>query len=420
MSTALSGIVERAILPVVLERMHDEPVLALEGARAVGKSTMLRVIADHQAVEVIDLDDLATRAAVAADPALFMSGPAPVCIDEYQHVPLVLDAIKAELNRDNRPGRFVLTGSTRWDALPRGAQSLTGRLHVLPVRPLAQAELASTRGLVRSLVEHSAQLRTTRTSRTTRAEYVERILAGGFPMALSRAPAARNRWLDDHIATSLERDAREISRIRQAANLPQLLAKLAAQTGQLLNVARAGAEAGMDERTVYGYVHLLERLFLVHRLPAWGRTLRSRVTASPKLHVVDSGIAARLLGLSSAKLSARSPAALSEFGHLLETFAYGEVAAQASWLEDVRPLGHWRTREGHEVDLVLERDDGGVIAMEIKSSARATGIDLAGLRRLRDLLGQQFVTGVVFYTGARSYEAEDRLYVVPMDRLWTG
>jgi predicted AAA+ superfamily ATPase len=122
--------------------MADEIVIALQGPRSVGKSTLLRALAAEAGATIVDLDDLAVRDAVAVDPGMFVQGSAPVYIDEYQHVPLVLDAIKAELNRAQSPGRFVLTGSTRYEALPRAAQALTGRLHLITVRPLTQGEIA--------------------------------------------------------------------------------------------------------------------------------------------------------------------------------------------------------------------------------------------------------------------------------------
>jgi len=412
--------VERGVLPVVLERMAEEPVIALEGARSVGKSTLLRSIAERHAVEVLDLDDPATRSAVAADPAFHAQGPSPVCIDEYQRVPEILDAIKAELNRDTRPGRFVLTGSTRWNALPRGTQSLTGRLDIVTIRPLCQAELDESSGLVLGLIDGSATLRSHNASTTTRADYIERVVAGGFPLALSRTARGRSRWLANHVRNSLERDVAEISRIRQAARLPELFARLASQTGQLLNMARIAGEVGLEERTTHDYIHLLERLFLIHRLPAWGRTLKARTSAAPKIHLVDSGVAAQVLGLSAERLASVNPTAQTEFGHLLETFAYGEVAAQAAWLDDVRALGHWRTRDGHEVDLIIERSDGGVIGIEVKASGRITDRDFAGLRKLRGLVGDDFVTGVVLHTGQHTYAADEKLHGIPLDRLWEG
>jgi hypothetical protein len=132
-------------------------------------------------VVAIDLDDLAVRDAVAADPAWFVSGTAPVCIDEYQHVPPVLDAIKAELNRRQAPGRFVIAGSTRHDALPRAAQALTGRLHPVDVAPLSQGEIGRVReDFVEQAMVDPAGLVSVAASTTTREEYIDRVVAGGF------------------------------------------------------------------------------------------------------------------------------------------------------------------------------------------------------------------------------------------------
>lgn len=132
------------MLPLALERMVDDPVLLLEGPRSVGKSTLLRILAERCGGMLLDLDMPDTRDAVAADPATFLSGDAAVLVDEYQKAPIVLDAIKAELNRNGRAGRFVLTGSTRHDALPAAAQSLTGRISRLTVFPLSQGEIVGT------------------------------------------------------------------------------------------------------------------------------------------------------------------------------------------------------------------------------------------------------------------------------------
>lgn len=417
----LRGLIDRRIERVVRRRLADEPVIALHGPRAVGKTTLLRALAARHGAEIIDLDDLATREAVSADPATFVSGPAPVCIDEYQHVPVVLDAIKAELNRDGSPGRFVITGSTRQDAAPKAAQALTGRLHSMTVHPLSQGEIAGVdENLVEALFSEPLATVTARPSSTTRAEYVARVVAGGFPPALRRATAsARARWFDDYVEQCLERDMAELARIQQKAALPELLARLAAQTGQVLNIAAAGAAAALSKRTADNYAKLLEALFLVYRLPAWGKTLRARAAATPKLHVADSGLAARLLRLTTEKLARRDATALQQFGHLLETFVVGEVRKQVSWMDGIAGLGHWRTHDGVEVDLVVERDDGSTVALEVKAGARVTGRDLGGLRVIRDALGDAFVAGVALHTGSRSYTAEDRIHVLPVDRLWT-
>ncbi len=148
---------------------------------------------------------------------------------------------------------------------------------------------------------------------------------------------------------SVERDALELSQVRQRQALADLLSLLAARTGQLLNTASSAETIGVDRGTAESYLRLLEDLFLVLRLPAWGKTLRSSVSARPKVHVVDSGLAARLLRLTPAKLAGLDPSALTEFGNLLETFVVGEVRKQASWLDEPVALGHWRTSDGAEV-----------------------------------------------------------------------
>ncbi|HSO04380.1 MAG TPA: ATP-binding protein [Candidatus Limnocylindrales bacterium] len=395
--------------------------MALHGPRSVGKSTLLRGFAESAGVEVLDLDDPVVCDAVRASPLLAVSGGAPVCVDEYQKAPELLDALKSRLNREGSlAGTAVLTGSTRHDAVPRTAQALTGRLHVLTILPLSQGEIAGVREdlLERLLIAPEEAVAALPTSSTTRAEYVQRLCVGGFPMAVRRTEAARNRWFDDYARLSVERDALELARVRQRQVLRAMLDRLAGQTGQVLNVTAAATGLDVERKTVDQYVRLLEDLFLVQRLPAWGKTLRARATRSPKLHVVDSGLAARLLRISPAKMASLDPTTLTEFGNLLETFVVGELRKQVSWLDASVTVGHWRTADGDEVDLVVERDDGAVVAFEVKAGERVPGDDLKALRKLRDALGDRFLAGVALSTGPRSYTYEDRIHVLPIDRIW--
>jgi predicted AAA+ superfamily ATPase len=423
MASPLYGMVERRVLAAAVERIVDDPVVLLEGPRAVGKSTLLRAIASSCGATVLDLDDPATRQAVADDPGTFVVGSSPVCVDEYQKAPLVLDAIKSELNRDGSPGRFVLTGSTRHDSLPAAAQSLTGRLSRLTVFPLSQGEITGTRELLleQLFADPTSTVAAVPTSTTSREDYIARMVLGGFPIALNRSTdSARNRWFDEYVALTLQRDVRELSRIRQGPLLADLLQRLAGQTAQVLNVDRAARDVGLDASTTENYVRLLEAVFLIHRLPAWGKTLRSRAASTPKLHVLDSGVAARLLRLTPDKLARKDPTALTELGHLLETFVVGELLKQASWLDGLAGTGHWRTHDGDEVDLVVERDDGAILAFEVKAAGRVPGEGFKALRKLRTAAGDAFVAGVALYTGSRSYNVEDRLHVMPVDRLWSA
>lgn len=418
-----NGTVGRHLATVIAELLMEEPVLVLTGARTVGKSTLLRECARSAGGAVHDLDDLEIRAQVRLDPAAFVRDRTGlVCIDEFQHEPDLLAAIKAELNTDLRPGRFLLTGSTRYSALPQASQSLAGRVHVLTLWPLSQGELAGHRErfLDRLFDDAASLLRAAAAGPPcTRTDYERRVLAGGFPIPLQRAtPASRARWYTAFVTTVIERDVLEIRRVRQRQVLPLILRRLAAQTAGLLNVAAVADALSLDAKTTGDFVELLEAVHLVHRLPAFGRTLSSRLATKPKVHLVDTGLGAALLGVTAAKLSARQASTLTEFGHLVETFAVNEILKQAAWSASPISFGHLRTKEGVEVDLVAETDDGRIAGIEIKASTRVSAEDFRGLRLLRDRVGDAFVAGVVLHLGERASRPEPGLYAMPLAALW--
>lgn len=421
MPTQKPNIVQRRVLFTALEHMLDDPVVLLEGPRSVGKSTLLREIASKRGGRILDLDDMATLDAVRADPATLIAGGDLVCIDEYQKAPIVLEAIKSELNKDSRPGRFVLTGSARHESLPAATQALTGRLDRLSVLPLSQGEIAGIHeDWLERFLDNPSDCVTGELSTHNRDDYIDRMLIGGFPMALAASSAsARSRWFANYVSLTLERDVRVLSAIRHGALLPEMLGRLAGQSAQVLNIGQVSMDLGLDPTTAANYVSLLEHVFILYRLGAWGKTLNSKSGRLPKIHVTDSAVAAHLMRLTPEKLAKRDASALTQLGHVLETFVVGELRKQASWLDVNIKLGHWRTHRGDEVDLVIERGDGSIVAFEVKAAARVPGEDFRPLQFLRDKLGEAFVGGAVFYLGERSYKYDDRLFVFPVDQLWT-
>jgi hypothetical protein len=420
MREVLTGLASRRLGDVVETRLAEEPVVILNGPRTVGKSTLLGELARHLERTVIDCDDLATRAAVRSDPARFVEADQPVLIDEYQHVPELLDAIKAQLNRDLRPGRYVLAGSTRYAALPEAAQALTGRVDIIPVLPLSQGEIDDVREtFIARLLDGAGIDMTPSQAPTTRDEYAQRSTSGGMPVALRRPPGrSRSRWFSNYVNLVIDKDVLDISQVRQRETLPRLLGQLAARSGQVLNMAAISGTIGLEKSTTENYIKLLEAVFLVYRLPAWGTTLGSRVTKHPKVHLVDSGVMAWLLSLTPQKIAQAAPTTLTEYGHLLETFAVGEILKQVSWSDAPVTAGHFRTEAGEEVDLVLERDDGQVIAVEIKAGSRISSEDFRGLRQLKERLGPRLEEALVLHTGEHAYKHDDWITVLPLDRLW--
>lgn len=265
-------------IPALLEGLlREEPVIALEGPRSVGKSTVLRALAAHHGVSVLDLDNERVCQAVLADPALVLTGSRPICIDEYQRVPMVLDALKVSLNAETTPGMAVLTGSTQFDALTPGTQSLAGRLHIVQILPLSQGEILGVKeNFLECALNDPSSIVAGPPATMDRARYIERIVAGGLPIAVNRrSTASRARWFDDYVRLVIDRDIAGLARVERQARLPKLLGRVAGQTAQVLNLSKAAKSVGMGRGTAESYTRLLENAFLVRRLPAWGTTLRA-------------------------------------------------------------------------------------------------------------------------------------------------
>ncbi len=202
-------------------------------------------------VEVLDLDDPQIRDAFNRDMQNFIPKSGLVLIDEYQKAPELLSHIKSELNKNTTPGRYVLTGSIRSEAMPSRAEALTGRVHRMVVNPFTQREIESRKeNLIDKAFQDPEILVSGTPSKTTREDYAERIFRGGIPLAYERLDAkSRNRWFADYLHRTLQQDVREISRIRQVDMLPRLLSKLAGQSGQILNITKASQSLNLEKST---------------------------------------------------------------------------------------------------------------------------------------------------------------------------
>ncbi len=396
------------------EALSDTPVVLVHGPRQCGKTTLARMVGDRLGHAYLTFDDAATLAAAEADPTGFVDDlPGRVILDEVQRVPRLFASLKRAVDRDRRPGRFLLTGSSNVLLLPRLSDSLAGRMEIVRLHPFAQAELTGgAADFVERLFNGTFQARTRARLGHALAPLVA---AGGYPAALAR-PAARRRaaWYRDYVETLVQRDVRELARIASLDAIPRLLALAGAQTARLLNVSDLAAPLGLSRPTVRDYVTLLERIFVVDELPPWHGNRLSRLVKTPKVHLGDSGLACALLGLDAEALAADR----ATLGQLLETFVVQELRRLASGLPDRIDFLHYRDRDGAEVDVVLERGPRELAGVEVKAGATVTASDFRGLRKLKEATGARFKAGVVLYDGEATLPFGERLHAVPLRCLW--
>lgn len=335
-------------------------------------------------------------------------------LDEVQRVPELLRAIKLSVDRDRRPGRFLLTGSANLLLLPKLGDSLAGRMEVVELQPLTAAEQARKPG--RFLADFLGGRLTPAVvpAADGMTALAARVVAGGYPEAVARTPARARAWHRQYLRTLIERDVQDIARVRDASAVGRLLEMLALRTAGLLNVTSLGNDLDLRRETVDHYLDVCERLYLVRRLRPWHRNAANRLIKTPKLHLVDSGLAATLAGVSAADWSTQR----ERFGHLLESFVLQQLIAQAGWTDPDLRFWHYRDKDQAEVDVVITRGRQ-TWGVEIKSAATATPADGRGLRRLAEQAGEDFQGGVVLYSGASTFKLDVRRCVAaPLARLW--
>lgn len=411
--------VARHAKPRVLEALGDTRIVVIPGARQVGKTTLIQEIVDKRGGRLASFDDPVTARGAREDPVGFL-GASPdrmLAIDEVQRVPELVLALKYVVDRDTRPGRFLLTGSANLLRLPVIEDSLAGRTESIELHSFSQGELTPhTERFVDRLL--SGERFVDHTSELHRRDYLDRATAGGYPEALARtARRRRHQWLDNYVNGIVRREADDTSNLQRVAELPLILRVLAARNSGELNVADVARDTEIPVRTLTPYLELLQTLYLTQHIPAWATNLAKRVVSKPKVSLLDTGLAARLVNIST---QGASPGANPDIaGGLLEGFVSGEIRRQLSWSDETARLGHFRDQYSGEVDLVLETPDGRVAGIEVKSSSTPSAKDVKGLAYLRDKLGKRFVAGLVLHTGTTAAPFGDRIAAVPMDTLWT-
>jgi len=409
--------VKRSITPALLRALGDSPVVLLTGARQAGKSTLVKWISenDHPAL-YLTLDDAAVLSAAHLDPAGFLSGyDKPVIIDEVQRAPELFRAIKQDVDNKRKPGQYLLTGSANVLLLPKVSESLAGRMETLSLHPFSQSELEDTEG---SLIDAAFASRPFSFSPKSvpQADTLQRILKGGFPEAHQRpALERRNAWFGSYVTTILQRDIRDLANIEGLTTLPNLLSLLATRSGSLLNFAELSNSSNIPQTTLKRYLVLLETTFLVQQIRPWSGNLSKRLIKTPKIYLTDTGLMAYLVGADETRLKTDG----SLIGKIMETFVLNELIKLNNWSKTKARIYHYRTQLGKEIDLLLERSDGSLVAIEVKSSSSVDSSSFAAMISLAHDLKKRFVRGIVFYTGKEMIPFGKNLLALPFQSLWT-
>jgi predicted AAA+ superfamily ATPase len=396
----------------IREAIKDTPVVALNGPRQSGKTTLARSIAHDRTY--LTLDDATTLEAARSDPTGFVRGLDIAIIDEVQRAPDLMLALKRSIDEDRRPGRFLITGSANLLTMKAARESLAGRMEVISLLPLAQAEALELPKPSFLTKAFSGDLPKT-TKPMIGSELIDVVMTGGYPEALARDTSVRRRaWSRAYIDAIAERDVRDISTIEKSNEIPNLIRVAAHHSAQLLNVTTIGLDLRLARKTVESYLEVLEQLFLIRRLEPWHRNDLSRLIKTPKLHFLDSGLLATTKGITAERVATDR----SLFGPILETFVYAELQRLASWSDDRLRFSHYRDKDQLEVDVVIENDDGGLVGVEVKAAATVTAADFKGLKRLADIAGKAFRLGVVLYDGDQTISFGGSLIAAPVASLW--
>lgn len=399
------------------------PIVFLNGARQTGKSTLVQEIAPQigkfgHPAQYVTFDRPTYMAAASAAPEAFLTGyDLPLIIDEVQMVPelfrtlkVVVDELRTVENA-NANGRYLLTGSANILALPKLSDPLVGRMSVLTLYPFTAAEATHNLGggIERILKMDFKGLDDRGLS------LIQAIQVASFPEILQFDKEKRRTWFDGYLTTILQRDVRQLAELEKISALPHLLQVLATRIGGLINDSDISRDVGLNSVTGKSYRNILKMMFLTFDVRPWHRNIGKRLVKTPKGYLLDTLLACHILDLDFEDTAQNKP---ELFGHLLENFVATEIIKQLSNGDTKAELYHFRTSDGKEVDFILEKPDGSVFAIEVKRSESVTIDDFKGIKEFATLAKDDFIGGIVLYSGKDAVPFGKNLWAVPFHVLW--
>ena len=403
----------------IKQLLDISPIVVIEGARQVGKSTLTQMLMPETETRFLTLDDSVTRNLAEQDPLLLLqsSEHVPLVIDEVQRAPQLVLALKMLVDQNRHAGKYLLTGSANLLRIPESHDSLAGRAMTQRLHPFTQGELAGQNddwvSAIIQLADNEIPSLDSQPHALSREKMVEISAKGGYPTVQQLDETQRHLWLKDYIKRLLQRDATDLGQLN-TKTLSRLFSLLAAAPGGELVLQHLADKLGISRETVRRYLELLDSVFLTLELPAWSRSLTNRQVQRPKIYLADPGLFTTLENLRIDRLL--STQGFDYLGGLMETFVVCELYRQQGWSDIPYELFYYRDRAGAEVDIIIETPRG-VIGVEVKAATSVSPKHFKHLQALRERLGEEFLAGVVLNL-AEPTLAGRKLYSLPINALW--
>jgi len=412
----MAGLIQRNIAKLVVEDFKDIEAVFINGPRQAGKSTFVEAFAEnYKKTTHVTFDDVTVRAAEIISPGTAFNGVTEglVILDEIQHVPNSFLALKKkidEVRRKKEKVKFLLTGSADLMLFPKLSEALVGRMYVRTMYPFSSAEIfGNPSNFLNKMFKAKPDIPDT----FSEFNFPNVVSKATFPK-LSLDVKNKTQWCQSYISTLMERDVKNLSDIDKIELLPHLLSILAGRTGSLLNEADLAGVVKTSQPTLKRYRTLLDGVFLTFLLPPWFKNLEKRFVKSPKIYFNDTMLLCHILGLTPAEIKTKNPIA---YGFVLENFAVTELKKQLALMDDGM-IYHFRTSDLKEIDFVIEKRDGSLLAIEVKASHTVMPEDFRHIRFLQNALPDKFAKGIVLYSGEKVIEFGKNLLAIPFTALW--
>jgi len=393
---------KRTLEGILKIALNTFPVVLLNGARQVGKSTL----ALENFKNYLTFDDGELRLYAKENPKGFLKNlDLPICLDEIQKVPTLLETIKIHIDTNRVNGNFLLTGSSNVLDHKESKDTLSGRLCELRLHPLSSKEKNDkpNENIIEKLLRRDFKL----PSKEYDDEVVEHILSGGYPEILQLHGFAKDLWFKSYIATYIERDARDLADIRDIDSFIKFVNVLATRSGTIINKSSLSNDIGIKDITTDNYLSIMTRIYQATLLKPYFVNIGKQFVKSPKLFFNDTGVLCSLLRITSKEQLLSS----NYSGQIFESYIFGELQKHLSYLQKQAEIFHYRTSDKKEIDFIIEVDNE-LLAIEVKQSSSVSKNDFKHIIDLQNRYDKKCL-GVVFYNGNRVVEFSDDLVGIP-------